>query len=138
MGNDRANDLGKLNDLLFEELARLNTVDAGDEDAVKAEVSRAKAIQGIAGQVTDDVALAPGRGRRRDIELAGEVPAFLREDRALAARLDARERARRSRVASLLDSRRIEHVTVTSDAVMMDQIAELLARQRLASSRKRR
>lgn len=53
MGNDRANDLGKLNDLLFEELARLNAVDAGDEDAVKAEVSRAKAIQGIAGQVTE-------------------------------------------------------------------------------------
>lgn len=92
----------------------------------------------IAVQVADDVALAPGRGRRRDIELAGEVPAFLREDRALAARLDARERARRSRVASLLDSRRIEHVTVTSDAVMMDQIAELLARQRLVLNRRRR
>lgn len=29
MGRDRANDLGKLNDLLFEELARLNAVDAG-------------------------------------------------------------------------------------------------------------
>ena len=92
----------------------------------------------IAIQVADDVALAPGRGRRRDIELAGEVPAFLREDKALAARLGAQEEARRSRVASLLDSRRIEHVTVTSDAVMVDQIAELLARQRLVLSRRRR
>ena len=92
----------------------------------------------IAIQVADDVALAPGRGRRRDIELAGEVPAFLREDKALAARLDAQEKARRSRVASLLDSRRIEHVTITSEAVMMDQIAELLARQRLVLNRRRR
>ena len=92
----------------------------------------------IAIQVADDVALAPGRGRRRDIELAGEVPAFLREDKALAARLDAQERARRAQVASLLDSRRIEHVTVTSEAVMMDQIAELLARQRLVLNRRRR
>lgn len=33
MGNDRANDLGKLNDLLFEELARLNAVDAGAGEA---------------------------------------------------------------------------------------------------------
>ena len=92
----------------------------------------------IAIQVADDVALAPGRGRRRDIELAGEVPAFLREDKALAARLDAQERARRSRVAALLDSRRIEHVAVTSEAVMMEQIAELLARQRLVLNRRRR
>lgn len=92
----------------------------------------------IAIQVADDVALAPGRGRRRDVELAGEVPAFLREDKALAARLDAQERARRAQVASLLDSRRIEHVTVTSEAVMMDQIAELLARQRLVLNRRRR
>ena len=88
--------------------------------------------------MADDVALAPGRGRRRDVELAGEVPAFLREDKALAARLDAQERARRAQVASLLDSRRIEHVTVTSEAVMMDQIAELLARQRLVLNRRRR
>ena len=92
----------------------------------------------IAIQVADDVALAPGRGRRRDVELAGEVPAFLREDKALAARLDAQERVRRAQVASLLDSRRIEHVTVTSEAVMMDQIAELLARQRLVLNRRRR
>ena len=92
----------------------------------------------IAIQVADDVALAPGRGRRRDVELAGEVPAFLREDKALAARLGAQEEARRSRVASLLDSRRIEHVAVTSEAVMMEQIAELLARQRLVLNRRRR
>ena len=92
----------------------------------------------IAIQVADDVALAPGRGRRRDVELAGEVPAFLREDKTLAARLDAQERARRAQVASLLDSRRIEHVTITSEAVMMDQIAELLARQRLVLNRRRR
>ena len=50
---DRVNDLGALNDMLFEELERLNGIDAGDKDAVAAEVQRAKAIQGIAGQITE-------------------------------------------------------------------------------------
>ncbi len=113
--------------------------DARTDPAVVDWLRRLSAQHGlIAIQVADDVALAPGRGRRRDIELAGEVPAFLREDKALAARLDAQERARRAQVAFLLDSRRIEHVTVTSEAVMMDQIAELLARQRLVLNRRRR
>lgn len=49
---ERKNDLGRLNDLLFEELDRLNSVDQGDREAVQAEVNRAKAMQGIAAQVT--------------------------------------------------------------------------------------
>lgn len=87
-------------------------------------------------QVADDAPLGPGR--RRDVELAAEVPAFLRQDRALVTYLDGEDRARRARVAALLDSRRVEHVTVSSMERMIDELADLLARQRLASSRKRR
>lgn len=50
---ENKNDLGRLNDLLFAELDRLNSVDPENKDAVALEVSRAKAMQGIAAQVTD-------------------------------------------------------------------------------------
>ncbi|SDN83650.1 Protein of unknown function DUF58 [Actinomyces ruminicola] len=92
----------------------------------------------IAIQIADDTPLAPGRGRTRDVELAGEIPAFLREDTALAARLTAADDARRAAVTGLLDARRIEHTSIRSDATMVDSIAALLARQRLASGRGRR
>ena len=49
---DKPNDLGRLNELLFAELDRLSAMDAADRDAVAAEVSRAKAVQGIASQIT--------------------------------------------------------------------------------------
>ena len=52
MADDRSNTLGTLNDLLFQELERLNGADLDDEDAIKREVERAKAIQGIASQIT--------------------------------------------------------------------------------------
>ena len=52
MAEDRSNTLGTLNDLLFQELERLQAVDINDDDAAKAEVERAKAIQGIAAQIT--------------------------------------------------------------------------------------
>ncbi|NDR53362.1 MULTISPECIES: DUF58 domain-containing protein [unclassified Actinomyces] len=92
----------------------------------------------IAVQIADDTPLAPGRGRTRDVELDGEIPAFLREDAALAAKLSAAADARRAAVTALLDARRIEHTAIRSDASMVDSIAALLARQRLASSRSRR
>ena len=48
----KGNDLGTLNDLLFQELERLQAVDASDETATKTEIERARAIQGIASQIT--------------------------------------------------------------------------------------
>ncbi|MDO4900152.1 DUF58 domain-containing protein [Actinomyces sp.] len=92
----------------------------------------------IAIQIADDTPLAPGRGRTRDVELDGEIPAFLREDAALAAQLTAADDARRAAVAGLLDARHIEHTAIRSDASMVDSIAALLARQRLAAGRGRR
>ena len=89
-------------------------------------------------QVEDDDPLGPGRGRAQDIELSGEVPAFLREDKMLVTRLARQIRARRMAVTSALDARHIEYVSVTDDASLIDRIAELLARQRLASSRRGR
>lgn len=45
---DRQNDLKRLNEVLFDELERLGSVDVTNEDAVKLEISRSKAIEGIA------------------------------------------------------------------------------------------
>lgn len=87
-------------------------------------------------QIADDVPLGPDR--RRDVELAAEVPAFLRQDQELVAYLGEEDLARRARVAALLDARHLEHVTVSSREHMVDELADLLARQRLASSRRRR
>ncbi len=52
MAKDSGRDLGALNALLFEELERLTSVDATDKEAVATEVERAKAVQGIASQIT--------------------------------------------------------------------------------------
>ena len=89
-------------------------------------------------QIEDDDPLVPGRGRAQDIELSGEVPAFLREDKMLVTRLARQIQARRMAVTSALDARHIEYVSVTDDASLIDRIAELLSRQRLASSRRGR
>ena len=51
---DKPNDLGRLNEVLFAELERLGSVDLEDEDAVKLEISRSKAIEGIAKTTVDN------------------------------------------------------------------------------------
>ena len=89
-------------------------------------------------QIEDDDPLTPGRGRAHDVELSGEVPGFLREDKMLVVRLARQVLARRIAVTSALDARHIEYVTIIDDASLVDRIADLLARQRLASSRRRR
>lgn len=45
------NTLGRLNEVLFEELERLNAIDATDKDALHAEVERSKAVQGVAKEI---------------------------------------------------------------------------------------
>lgn len=81
-------------------------------------------------QVADDVAVRPGAGRARDVEMTAELPAFLREDVALARDLQAQVEGRRRAVAQLLERRRIEHVTVESERTLVDSLADLLERQR--------
>lgn len=51
---DRQNDLKRLNEVLFDELERLGSVDVTNEDAVKLEISRSKAIEGIAKTAVDN------------------------------------------------------------------------------------
>lgn len=46
-----ANTLGRLNEVLFAELERLNEVDVADEAALRAEVERSKAVQGVAKEI---------------------------------------------------------------------------------------
>ena len=47
------NSLGRLNEILFDELERLNSLDVSDKDAVATEVSRSKAIQEVAREVNE-------------------------------------------------------------------------------------
>lgn len=46
-----SNTLGRLNEVLFAELERLNAVDVTDKDALQAEVERSKAVQGVAKEI---------------------------------------------------------------------------------------
>ena len=48
------NGLGRLNEVLFAELERLGSVDLENEDAVRLEISRSKAIEGIAKTTVDN------------------------------------------------------------------------------------
>lgn len=45
------NTLGRMTDMLFAELERLNALDAADGDALAAEVERSKAMQGMAKEI---------------------------------------------------------------------------------------
>lgn len=45
------NTLGRLNEVLFAELERLNAVDVSDAAALSAEVERSKAVQGVAKEI---------------------------------------------------------------------------------------
>jgi len=51
MASKGENTLGRLNEVLFAELERLNALDASNEDTVRVEVSRSKAIQELAREV---------------------------------------------------------------------------------------
>lgn len=42
------NMMGRLNGYLFDELERLSALDVGDADAVRSEIARSKAIEGLA------------------------------------------------------------------------------------------
>lgn len=48
---NNANTLGRLSEILFAELERLNALDATDKDALEAEVERSKAVQGVAKEI---------------------------------------------------------------------------------------
>lgn len=46
-----SNTLGRMTDMLFAELERLNAIDATDQEALAAEVERSKAMQGVAKEI---------------------------------------------------------------------------------------
>ena len=49
-----SNSLGRLNEVLFDELERLNDVDLGDEDAVRREIERSRAIEGVSKNIIEN------------------------------------------------------------------------------------
>ena len=51
MAQKGENTLGRLNEVLFAELERLNAVDVTDSAALQAEVERSKAVQGVAKEI---------------------------------------------------------------------------------------
>lgn len=54
----RANTMGRLQDALFDELDRLGSLDLTDTDALKAEIERSKAVEGIARATIENVGVA--------------------------------------------------------------------------------
>ena len=54
MAEKGQNSLGRLNEALFDELDRLNALELENEEAVKLEISRSKAIEGIAKTTVDN------------------------------------------------------------------------------------
>lgn len=46
-----SNYMGRLNDMLFDELERLRDIDTDDVDALKMEMGRARAMQGVAREI---------------------------------------------------------------------------------------
>lgn len=56
--NPRANVMGRLQDALFAELDRLGEIDLSDTEALKAEVERSRAVEGIAQVTIENVGVA--------------------------------------------------------------------------------
>ena len=54
----KANAMGRLQDALFDELDRLGALDLTDTEALKAEIERSKAVEGIARATIENVGVA--------------------------------------------------------------------------------
>ena len=89
-------------------------------------------------QIEDDDPLRPDSGRGRDIDLPFEIPTFLRSDAHLAAQAGLVREQWRSTVEQVLDARHVEYGVVSSEETLIDDIAELLQRERAAVARGRR
>lgn len=78
--NGRANSLGRLNDVLFDELERLNELDVTDEEATKREIKRSQAIEGTARSIVENgkTILAATR-MRAEFGVGVEFPKMLGE-----------------------------------------------------------
>lgn len=51
---DQRNSLGRLNEVLFNQLERLDALDVSDEEATKREIERSRAIEGTAKSITEN------------------------------------------------------------------------------------
>ena len=72
------NSLGRLNEVLFAELERLNAVDVTNEDAVRIEISRSKAIEGVAKTTVENAkTILEATRLRAEFGRGAEVPKLL-------------------------------------------------------------
>lgn len=69
----QGNDLGRLNDALFAELENLRKVKVSDPDALKAEVERSRAVEGIAKVVISNAGTVLEATRMRAQLASGEI-----------------------------------------------------------------
>ena len=70
MATKGENSLGRLNEVLFEELERLGAMDVEQEDLLRIEMARAKAIQGVAREINESAKTVMDAARMR-VEYAG-------------------------------------------------------------------
>ncbi|GAA4427457.1 DUF58 domain-containing protein [Georgenia halophila] len=85
--------------------------------------------------VADALPTTPGIGPTADIDTGADLPAFLRDDKALHAEAVAAVEARKSEVLAMLRRRGIQAVTVTSEDDLIDQLIDLLGRQHRVARR---
>lgn len=73
------NSLGKLNEILFDELAKIRSIDATDADRLKMEIERGKVIDDLAGTVIQNAntVLAATRMRAEYTKASVSVPKML-------------------------------------------------------------
>ncbi len=78
MAENRTNSLGRLNDVLFDELERLNDIDVSDEDATKREIERSRAIEGTAKAIIENgKTILTATRMRAEFGMHADVPKLL-------------------------------------------------------------
>ena len=78
MADERTNSLGRLNNVLFDELERLNEIDVSDEDATKSEIERSRAIEGTAKAIIENSkTILTATRMRAEFGMGVDVPKLL-------------------------------------------------------------
>ncbi|MFC7403559.1 DUF58 domain-containing protein [Georgenia alba] len=85
--------------------------------------------------VADALPTTLGIGPTADVDTGADLPAFLRDDKALHREAEAAVEARKAEVRAMLRRRGVEAVTVTSEDDLVDQLIDLLRRQRRVARR---
>ena len=78
MASERMNSLWRLNEVLFNELDRLDEIDVTDEDATKREIERSRAIEGTAKAIIENgKTILTATRMRAEFGMGVDVPKLL-------------------------------------------------------------